>query len=91
MSSAMFDQRRAWSGCAAAARPDADHVAVADRLDLLEVVLLDQVVEALEDLVEELDQLAAASCRRHRREIDDVGEQDAGRVVVRRRWCAGPP
>ena len=30
------------------------HVAVADRLDLLEVVLLDQRVEALEDVVQEV-------------------------------------
>ena len=33
-----------------------DHVAVADRLDLFETVLLDEIVESGEDLVEQVDQ-----------------------------------
>src|SRR3984957_2784162 len=46
-----------------ARRPGGDHIAVADRLDLLEAVLFDQVVEDGENLVEEIDQAE----RRHRR------------------------
>ena len=59
-----------------------DHVAVADRLDLLEVVLLDQRVEALEDLVQQVDQAERRHAGGHRRELDDVGEQDAGLVEL---------
>jgi hypothetical protein len=38
-----------------ARHPRSDHVAVADGLDLLEIVFLDQAVEALKYLVEEID------------------------------------
>src|SRR5689334_3238951 len=55
-----------------------DHVAVADGLDLLDAVLVDQAVETMEDLVEQLDELERRHRRGHRREVDDVGEQDAG-------------
>ena len=60
-----------------------NHVAVADRLDLFEVILLDEIVEALEDVVEEIDEAQRAHGRRHRREFDHIGEQDACSVVVR--------
>jgi len=59
-----------------------DHVAVADRLDLLEPVSLDQGIEIGEDRVEELDQLDRRHGGRERREADEVGEEDADVVVV---------
>src|ERR1700738_3481494 len=59
-----------------------DHVAVAYRLDLLHVVLVDEIVEALEYVIEQVDQGQRHHGRRHRGEFDDVGEQDAGLVVV---------
>ena len=36
--------------------PGGDHVAVADRLDLFETVLFDEIVEDGEDFIEEIDQ-----------------------------------
>src|SRR3984957_7033185 len=65
----------AWHACS-------DHVTVADRLDLLQLVLVDKIVEALEYFVEQIDQGERQHGRRHRGESDDVGEQDAGLVVV---------
>src|SRR5271166_4649907 len=68
---------RAW-------HPRGDHVTVADRLDLLQVVLVDEIVEALEHVVEQVDQSERHHRRRHRGEFDDIGEQDAGLFVVGR-------
>ena len=42
-------------------QPAGDHVAVADRLDLLEAVLLGEVVERAEQLVEHADDRARAA------------------------------
>ena len=53
-----------------------DHVAVADRLDLLEPVPLGQLVEVAEQVVEIADHLGGREPLRPRREVDDVGEQD---------------
>ena len=53
-----------------------DHVAVADRLDLLEPVSLGQGVEVAEQVVEHADDLGRRQVLGMRREIDDVGEQD---------------
>src|SRR6476620_7773750 len=63
ISRANWTNTLAWSG--------RDHVAIADRLDLLQRVLLDQAVEAQEHLVEELDQGERHHRRNHRREADD--------------------
>ena len=62
--------------------PGRHHVAVADGLDLLEVVALDQRVEALEHVVQELDQAERRHAGGHRREVDDVGKEDAGLVEL---------
>ena len=53
-----------------------DHVRVADRLDLLEVVALREGVELAEQSVEQPDDLGRGQALRTRREVDDVGEQD---------------
>ena len=60
-----------------------DHVAVADRLDLFEAVLLDEIVESGEDLVEQVDQAQRNHRRSHRGEPDNIGEQDAGGFIMR--------
>ena len=89
MSRARSTRALAWSGRSRHA--GGDHVAVADRLDLLEAVFLDQIVEAMEDLVEQIDQPQRRHRGRHRRESDDIGEQDAGRGILSRRsvrWSA---
>ena len=57
-------------------QPGDDHVGVADRLDLLEAVLLGQPVEGAEDLVEDADDTLRRGPLGERREVDDVGEQD---------------
>jgi hypothetical protein len=59
-----------------------DHVAVADRLDLLDLVAVDELVEAREEAIEEADNLACVEPARERREVDDVGEEDAHLVKV---------
>ena len=59
-----------------------DHVAVADRLDLLEVVPLGQRVEVAEQVVEDADDLGGRQAFRQRREVDDVGEQDRRRAEL---------
>ena len=59
-----------------------DHVAVADRLDLLEAVPLGKVVEMAEQVVEEADHLGGRQPLCQRREVDDVGEQDGRRAEV---------
>src|SRR6201996_7137148 len=59
-----------------------DHVTVANRLDLLKLVLVDKIVEALEYVVEQIDQGERQHGRRHRGESYDLGEQDAVLVVV---------
>ena len=63
--------------------PRRDHVAVADRLDLLQIVFLDQPVEAKKHLVELINQLHRRQLRRHWRETDNVREQDTdGRILI---------
>ena len=57
-----------------------DHVGVADRLDLLQPVALDEAVEDREDVVQDADQLVRRQRRRQPGELDDVGEQE-GHVV----------
>ena len=71
-------------GVIRARRRDArrDHVAVADRLDLLEPVPLGELVEVAEQVVEEADDLGRLQMLRHRREVDDVGEQDRRRAEL---------
>ena len=59
-----------------------DHVAVADRLDLLDLVAVDELVEAREEPVEDADDLARIESGRQWGEADDVGEQDAHLVEV---------
>ena len=67
-----------------------DHVGIADRLDLFDVVLLGQEVEVREEVVEETDDLGRLQAVRQRREVDDVGEQDRGRgELVRDRGVVG--
>ena len=60
--------------------PGDDHVRIADRLDLLEAVLLGELVERAEQLVEHRDQLLGAGPRRQRGEPDDVREQHGDRL-----------
>ena len=55
------------------------HVAVADRLDLLDVVAVDERVEAREEPIEKVDHLARVEPARERGEVDDVRED--ARVV----------
>jgi hypothetical protein len=59
-----------------------DHVAVADRLDLLDVVTVDELVEAREKPIEEPDHLARVESARERGEVHYVGEEDAHVVEV---------
>ena len=59
-----------------------DHVAVADGLDLLDTVAVDQAIEAVEDLVEQIDEFERRHGSGHRREVHRVREQDAGCGVV---------
>ena len=67
-----------------------DHVGIADRLDLLDVVALGQEVEVREQVVEETDDLGRLQAVRQRREVDDVGEQDRSRgELVRDRGSVG--
>ena len=66
-----------------------DHVAVADGLDLLEIVLFHQVVEALEDVVEQIDQTQRSHSSGHRRELDDISEENAGGTRSAQRWRSG--
>ena len=54
-----------------------DHVAVADRLDLLDLVAIDDLVEAREETIEEPDDLARIELAGEGGEVDDVGEEDA--------------
>jgi hypothetical protein len=49
-----------------------DHVAVADRLDLLDLVAVDKLVEACEEPIEEPDHLARVESVRERGEVDDI-------------------
>jgi hypothetical protein len=58
-----------------------DHLAVADRLDLLDVVTVDELVEAREEPIEELDHLARIESTRQG-EVDNVREQDTRVVEV---------
>jgi hypothetical protein len=57
--------------------PRGGHVAVPDRLDLLEPVLGDEVVEGREDLVEQGDDILGRELLRCRREAGDVRKEDA--------------
>src|SRR4051812_24937848 len=52
-----------------------DHVAVADRLDLLETVLLGQRVEMAEQAVKYADDFGGRQSLRTWREVDDVSKQ----------------
>jgi hypothetical protein len=79
-------------GMVAARRRDArgHHVTVADRLDLLEVVLLGERVEVAEQMVEVPDDLARREPLRPGREVDHVREQDRSRLeVIRDRLALG--
>ena len=58
------------------------HVAVADRLDLLESVPVGKGVEVGEELVEDADDLGRRAPLRPRREADHVGEEDRGRLEL---------
>ena len=58
------------------------HVAVADRLDLLQTVPLHNRVEPGEELVEHADHLGRRETLGERREPHDVGEQDGRRREV---------
>ena len=58
------------------------HVAVPDRLDFLDLVAVDELVERCEEAVEQADHVASLEPAGERGEIDDVGEQDAGVVEV---------
>ncbi len=53
-----------------------DHVAVTDRLDLLETVLSDELVEVGEDPVEEADDLLRRQPLGGRREPGEIGKED---------------
>jgi len=55
--------------------PRDHHVRVADRLDLLEAVLLSEPIERAEQLVQHRDELLGARARRTAGEAHDVGEQ----------------
>jgi hypothetical protein len=57
-----------------------DHVAVADGLDLLEAVLLDERVEPAEEAIEEIHELGRREALCEGREVGDIGEHDRGRV-----------
>jgi hypothetical protein len=65
-----------------AGNPRRDHVAVADRLDLLDLVPVDELVERREQTIEQRDHLARVESPGKRGEVDDVREQDAGVVEV---------
>ena len=58
------------------------HVAIADRLDLLEPVPLHEHVEIGEELIEDADHLGRREALRERGEVHDVGEEDRGRGEV---------
>jgi hypothetical protein len=60
---------RTWGGNARG-----DHVAVPDRLDLLEPVPLRECVEVAEQAIEVADHLDGREPLRPGREVDDVGE-----------------
>ena len=62
--------------------PRRDHVAVADRLDLLDLVAVDELVKSREQSIEQRDHLTRVEAARERSEIDDVREEDAGVVEV---------
>src|SRR5829696_1373078 len=62
--------------------PRRDHVAVADRLDLLDLVAVDDFVKSREQTIEHPDDLARVESARKRSEVDDVREEDAGVVEV---------
>eukprot|EP01136_Pigoraptor_vietnamica_P010965 Opistho-1_new@49258 len=57
-----------------------DHVRVADRLNLVDVVAVDDVVEASVEVVEEVDDLQGRALRGNVRETDDVTEEDRDEV-----------
>jgi hypothetical protein len=59
-----------------------DHVAVADRLDLLDAVAVGDGVEGREQAIEDSHHLARVETTAHRREVDDVDEEDARLVEV---------
>ena len=59
------------------------HIGVADRLDLLQPMLLGEPVELEKDAIEEADQRCAGKRRGAGGEADDVGEKDGdGRQIV---------
>jgi hypothetical protein len=59
-----------------------DHVAIADRLDLLEAVALGKAVEVAEQVVEHADHLRRREALRPLREVHHVGEEDRGRAEL---------
>ena len=59
-----------------------DHVAVADRLDLLEPVPLRELVEVTEHVIEVADHRGGREPLRPGREVHHVGEQDRGRLEL---------
>jgi hypothetical protein len=59
-----------------------DRIRVADRLDLLDPVAVGEVVEVREETVEQADDLGGLQTAAERREIDDVGEEDARRLEL---------
>ncbi len=59
-----------------------DHVGVADRLDLFQVARIDQGVEHAEHLVKEPNELLGIHRARHRREPDDVCEEQRDVLVA---------
>ncbi|KTT78301.1 hypothetical protein SA6_12115 [Staphylococcus epidermidis] len=50
------------------------HIAVADRLDLLQLIFIDQQVEAHEDLVEQPDQFHGRHGPSQRGKLHHIGE-----------------
>ena len=56
--------------------PRRGHVAVADRLDLLDLVAVDEFVKCREQTIEHPDDLARVESARKRSEVDD--------------WCSSP-
>jgi hypothetical protein len=62
--------------------PRRDHVAVADCLDLLDLVAVDEFVKSGEQTIEHPDDLARVESARQRSEVHDVCEEDAGVVEV---------
>src|SRR4051812_18611295 len=71
MSSARSRRAVAWSDLLRGWHPRRDHVAIADRLDLFQIVSFNQVVEANKHLVEKIDYFVRRHAGRHRREFND--------------------